>query len=347
MNSNMERLQKILARAGLASRRMAEAMIMEGRVAVDGQVVTALGSRADVNSQVITLDGRPVGKRPVYHYIILHKPAGLVSTRVDPQNRPTIMSLIPPHLHAALYPVGRLDLDSEGLMLLTNDGELAYRLMHPKFKVPKTYQVWVSGQPEDDALERLRNGIMIEGKKTAPAEVTLLRGGLYRSQLQLVLVEGRKREVRLMCQAVGHPVVQLVRTRLGILTLGSLIKGKSRVLLRHEVEALQHSVGLGKKGKQDTRGAHPKSDKPYEGKPDKPYGTKPDKRHRGKPDKPYGSRPDKPYRDKSDKSYGDRSDKPSGTRPDKPARGKPDKLPRTAGTKNKKSGALVKNRRVR
>ncbi len=241
----MERLQKILAHAGLASRRTAEGMILDGRVAVDGVTITSLGSKADVDSQVITLDGKPISKRPQYHYLMLHKPPGLVSTRSDPQNRSTIMSLVPPSYRAALYPVGRLDLDSEGLMLLTNDGELAYRLMHPKFNVPKTYAVWVTGQPEDQALERLRQGVMVEGKKTAPAQVSLLRAGLYRSQLQIVLTEGRKREVRLMCQAIGHQVLQLVRLKIGGLSLGALTRGKFRELSKQEVSALQQSVGLG------------------------------------------------------------------------------------------------------
>lgn len=239
-----ERLQKILARAGLASRRGAEEMILAGRVAVDGQVITSLGSKADIDSQTVTLDNKPVGKKPDYHYWMLHKPPGVVSTKSDPQNRRTIMGFVPAHLREMLYPVGRLDFDSEGLMLLTNDGELAYRLMHPRFKVPKFYKAWVSGQPEDDSLERLRQGIFIEGKKTAPAEVELLRAGIYRSQLSFTLVEGRKREIRLMCQAIGHPVIQLVRLKLGSVTLGSLEKGKARSLSQAEVNSLKNLVGI-------------------------------------------------------------------------------------------------------
>ena len=242
-----ERLQKILAKAGLASRRQAETLISAGRVAVDGIIVGNLGAKADIERNVITLDGHRVAISGRHHYWMINKPAGLVSTRFDPQKRPTVLKLLPENLRNLLYPVGRLDLDSEGLLLLTNDGELAYRLMHPKFKVTKTYQAWVAGQPQEKQLDRLRQGIMLEGKKTAPAKVEILAASTFRSHLQLVLTEGRKREVRLMCQAIGHPVLSLTRLKIGFLELAGLDKGKARELTVQEVAKLRAYVRLDKK----------------------------------------------------------------------------------------------------
>jgi pseudouridine synthase len=239
-----ERLQKILARAGMASRRQAELMILAGRVAVDGQVVVSLGSKADPERQLISLDSAPLRLDPDYHYWMAHKPAGLVSTRSDPQGRPTVLSLIPEHLRRRLYPVGRLDRDSEGLLLLTNDGKLAYRLTHPRFQVAKTYQVWIAGQPGPGQLERLRQGIIIDGRKSAPALVSLEQAGTFRACLQMVLFEGRKREIRLMCQAIGCPVLKLTRLSIGPLGLGALAPGQSRPLSGKEIEQLRLSAGL-------------------------------------------------------------------------------------------------------
>jgi pseudouridine synthase len=237
-----ERLQKILARAGLASRRRAELMIQAGRVAVDGQVVTSLGSKADLKRQSIWVDGQPLAREAHYHYWMVNKPPGLISTRSDPQKRPTVLSLLPEHLRPLLYPVGRLDSDSQGLLMLTNDGQLAYRLTHPRFKAGKIYQVWVAGQPGEGQLERLRQGIFIDGRKSAPALVSLQEAGPFRSLLQMTLFEGRKREIRHMCQAIGCPVLQLTRLAIGPLRLGSLPLGQGRPLTHDEVARLKASV---------------------------------------------------------------------------------------------------------
>jgi|Deesub1362A_J573_1020465.scaffolds.fasta_scaffold01391_4 pseudouridine synthase len=260
-----ERLQKILARAGVASRRKAEELILAGRVAVDGRVVRELGTKADPARQRITVDGRPLPPPQGRRYWLVHKPRGVVSTARDPQGRPKVTDLLPPEARAArLYPVGRLDRDSEGLVLLTNDGELAHRLMHPRYQVPKHYRVWVKGRPSPAALERLRRGVDIgEARPTAPARVYLKSASEARSKLSIVTHEGRKREIRRMCQAVGHPVLRLVRVGLGPLRLGDLPPGAARPLTRNELMALRQAAGLiaGCKDADDsvkrpTRGGH-------------------------------------------------------------------------------------------
>jgi 23S rRNA pseudouridine2605 synthase len=240
-----ERLQKILAHAGVASRRAAEELIRAGRVAVDGVVVTELGSKADLASQRVTVDGQPLGGPQNADYWMVHKPPGVVSTAADPQGRTRVTELLPPEVAGRLYPVGRLDLDSEGLVLLTNDGELAYRLMHPRFAVPKHYRVWVAGRPNLEALQRLRTGVLLEGRLTAPARVSLSGGGPLRSKMTFILHEGRKREIRLMCAAVGHPVQRLVRLGLGPLKLGDLPIGAARRLTPSEVAALKGACRAG------------------------------------------------------------------------------------------------------
>lgn len=239
-----ERLQKILARAGVASRRAAEELITAGRVAVDGLVVSQLGVKADSSRQKVTLDGQPLPGPKAKEYWLVHKPAGVVSTVRDPQGRRSVVDLLPPEAGARLYPVGRLDYDSEGLVLMTNDGELAYHLMHPRFHVPKVYRVWVSGQPTAETIARLREGVMIEGRATAPARVHLKGGTPLRSKLSFIIHEGRKREIRLMCAAVGHPVQRLVRVGLGPLHLGELPEGACRRLGSAEVAELKATAGL-------------------------------------------------------------------------------------------------------
>jgi pseudouridine synthase len=239
-----ERLQKILARAGVASRRAAEELIATGRVAVDGVVTSQLGSKADPVRQKITLDGQPLPGPEAKEYWLVHKPAGVVSTVRDPQGRRRVADLLPPEAGARLYPVGRLDYDSEGLVLMTNDGELAYRLMHPRYKVPKTYRVWVSGYPTAETVQRLRTGVVIDGKATAPARVHIKGGTALRSKLSFIIQEGRKREIRLMCATVGHPVQRLVRVGLGSLHLGDLPEGACRRLNPAEVNELKSAAGL-------------------------------------------------------------------------------------------------------
>jgi len=239
-----ERLQKILAKAGLASRRRAEEMIAAGRVAVDGQVITELGFKADPLTQRISLDGKRLPSQEAKEYWLVHKPQGVVSTVKDPQGRKRVVDMLPPEA-GRVYPVGRLDRDSEGLVLLTNDGQLAHHLMHPRYEVTKTYKVWVEGQPSAQALEQLRKGVDIgDERPTSPARVHTKAANPYRSKLSLVLNEGRKREIRRMCEAVGHPVTRLLRVALGPLKLGDLPPGAARRLSMAEVRELRQAAGL-------------------------------------------------------------------------------------------------------
>jgi pseudouridine synthase len=236
----MQRLQKILAQAGTASRRTAEGLIAEGRVVVNGTTVRTMGTKADPAVDDIRVDGRRIKSAEKRRYILLNKPAGYVSTRADPQRRPTVLDL----MHGVgeyIYPVGRLDYDTEGLLLLTNDGDLAATLMHPRHGVERTYEAHVIGTPDTAAVERLRNGIPLDGRRTRPADVTILargRGG-HHAVLVITIREGRNRQVRRMCEAVGHPVRTLVRTRIGPLQDRRLRLGRWRELTPQEVRALK------------------------------------------------------------------------------------------------------------
>ncbi len=234
------RLQKILSAAGVASRRAAEKMIVERRVSVNGATVTELGTRADPDADDIRVDNRRIA-RPARRYIALNKPRGYVTTRSDPEHRPTVLDLL--GIHDYLYPIGRLDYDSEGLLLLTNDGEFAERLMHPRYGIEREYEARVRGVPEPAALRRLSLGIRIEGRRTTPAQVRLVETGRGargdQSVISIVLHEGRTRQVRKMCEAVGHPVVRLRRVRIGPIHLGALKPGEFRELTRAEVGQLE------------------------------------------------------------------------------------------------------------
>ena len=201
-----ERLQKVLARAGLGSRRACEQLIAAGRVRVDG-TTARLGRRVQVDSVSIEVDGSPVGVRPDLVGYLLNKPAGVLTAAVDHRGRPVVTELVP--AHPRVFPVGRLDLETEGLLLLTNDGDLAHRLSHPSFGVAKEYLAHVAGSPSPGALRVLREGVALEDGLTAPAKASIVAPGV----LRLVLKEGRNRQVRRMCEAVGHPVLRLVRTR--------------------------------------------------------------------------------------------------------------------------------------
>ena len=239
------RLQKILSAAGRASRRAAESLIEAGRVTVNGETVTALGSRADPGRDDIRLDGRRVGLPSVRRYLLLNKPRGYVTTRSDPQHRKTVLDLIP-NVADYVYPVGRLDYDSEGLLLLTNDGDLAARLTHPRHGVPRVYEATVRGVPSEARLRRLAAGVPVDGQRAAPAGVRLLANRFARrtdeSRVRIVLREGRNRQVRRMLEAIGHPVRRLRRVEMGPLRLGRLRPGAVRELLVSEVAALQRAA---------------------------------------------------------------------------------------------------------
>jgi 23S rRNA pseudouridine2605 synthase len=235
------RLQKILSSAGVASRRAAEALLLQGRVSVNGTAVRALGTRADPDRDDIRLDGRRVRPLRTFRYILLNKPTGVVTTRADPEGRRTVIDLLPRDL-AHLYPVGRLDCASEGLLLLTNDGDLAARLTHPRHEVPKTYHAVVRGVPSAEATGRLARGVVIDGRRTAPAGArvvkTFVTRGRLEALLEIVLREGRNRQVRLMCEAVGHPVERLRRIRIGPIADARLAPGVWRDLTSAEVASL-------------------------------------------------------------------------------------------------------------
>jgi 23S rRNA pseudouridine2605 synthase len=230
-----ERLQKVLARVGLGSRRVCEELIGEGRVTVDG-AVAELGCRVNVESARIEVDGAPVGVRPGLVYYLLNKPAGVVTTASDPHDRPTVVDLVPDD--PRVFPVGRLDAQTEGLLLLTNDGDLAHRLTHPSFGVDKEYLAEVEGRPSPAAVRRLREGVVLEDGRTAPARAVLVEA----SVLRITIHEGRNRQVRRMCEAVGHPVARLVRTRIGPLVDRSLAPGSHRTLVAEEMQALRRAV---------------------------------------------------------------------------------------------------------
>ena len=236
------RLQKLLAQAGVASRRAAERLIADGRVSINGTTVTTMGTKASASDD-IRVDGRRIRAAERKRYLLLYKPAGFVTTRSDPQRRRTVIDLLA-GVREYVYPVGRLDYDTEGLLLLTNDGDLAARLTHPRHGVERTYEARVSGMPDARALERLRTGIPLDGHRTLPADVLLLTTG--RSDvdgvLRLTIREGRNRQVRRMLEAVGHPVQTLKRTRIGSLSDRHLKPGTWRELTPDEVRRLTRSA---------------------------------------------------------------------------------------------------------
>lgn len=239
-----ERVQKYLSRAGVASRRAAEEMILAGRVSVNGAVIRELGVKVVAGTDIVRVDGRDVEQPAELWYVMLNKPAGVVTTLDDPQHRPTVARYIPAEA-PRLFPVGRLDADTTGLLLLTNDGDLAHMLMHPRHHVPKVYRAEVDGVPDEADLRRLREGITLDDGRTAPAGAEILgehRGG---SVVEIVLREGKKRQVRRMLSAVRHPVRGLMRTAYGPLSLGRLAPGEARLLSDAEVRALQNAAGGG------------------------------------------------------------------------------------------------------
>jgi 23S rRNA pseudouridine2605 synthase len=249
------RLQKLLSQAGIASRRAAEKLIEEGRVSVNGRTIREMGVKADPAADDIRVDGRRLRAPERHRYILMNKPAGVVTTRSDPQRRQTVIDLLG-GVREYVYPVGRLDYDSEGLLLLTNDGELAARLTHPRHEVERTYEASVAGTPDMEAVEKLRRGIPLDGKRTMPADVKLLsRGAVYKDAapqkrtpshrrvngvLLITIREGRNRQVRRMCEAVGHPVRKLRRIRIGPISDRRLRTGEWRDLSAQEVRLLKN-----------------------------------------------------------------------------------------------------------
>jgi pseudouridine synthase len=237
------RLQKVLSQAGIASRRAAEKLIADGRVTVNGKTILTMGVKADPGKDDIRVDGRRIKAAAHLRYILLYKPAGYVTTRSDPQRRRTVIDLLA-GVREYVYPVGRLDYDTEGLLLLTNDGDLAARLTHPRHGVARTYEARVAGMPDREAIDRLRTGIPLDGHRTLPADVVLLNEGRrdHDGVLRLTIREGRNRQVRRMCEAVGHPVQQLKRTKFGSLGDRKLKPGQWRELTPGEVQSLKVKV---------------------------------------------------------------------------------------------------------
>ncbi len=236
-----ERLQKVLARAGFGSRRICEDLIAEGRVTVNGEVAV-LGRRVDPETAVVAVDGAPTAVRADLVYYLLNKPTGVITTADDPQGRPTVVQMVPDE--PRVFSVGRLDADTEGLLILTNDGQLTHRLTHPSFGIEKEYLAHVRGEPSRAALRKLRDGVELEDGPTARARATAVSPNLIR----LTIHEGRNRQVRRMCEAIGHPVERLVRTRIGPLADRKIKPGEWRELKRDEVRSLEVAVGGQKPG---------------------------------------------------------------------------------------------------
>jgi 16S rRNA pseudouridine516 synthase len=243
-----QRLQKLLARQGLASRRQVESWILAGRIRVNGKVVTELGFKADPERDCIEVDGQAIScGDPARYVLLLHKPRGVLSTCKDPWGRKTVLDLLPPpwNRQIRLYPVGRLDADSSGALLLTNDGDLTLKLTHPRYHLPKTYRVQVQGRPSQATLQRWREGVDLDGSTTLPAVVEFCdpppfgnRRNSNSSWLRVVLFEGRKRQIRRVAEQLGHPVLSLHREAIGPLRLGNLKPGQFRLLEPQEVQAL-------------------------------------------------------------------------------------------------------------
>lgn len=241
-----ERIQKIISAAGIASRRAAEKLILEGRVTVSGKVVTELGTKADPGKEHIKVDGKLINPRQPKTYIMLNKPAGYVTTMSDPEKRATVQDLLK-GVRVRVYPVGRLDYNTEGLLLMTNDGDFANLIMHPRNELPKTYLVKIKGVLEDKAAGDLERGVYLEDGKTAPAKIRKIRKEEANSWIEVVIHEGKKRQVRRMLERVGHSVIRLKRTKIGSLTLGALPIGAYSHLTPAEVKGLREMA----EGKRD------------------------------------------------------------------------------------------------
>ncbi len=234
-----ERLQKYLAEAGIASRRKSEELITAGLVKVNGKIVTELGTKVDPKKDEVVYRGQVVNKKEVEMvYIMLHKPEGYVTTAKEQFGRPSVMDLVR-DVKERIFPVGRLDYETSGLLLLTNDGDLTYKLTHPKHDVDKTYHAKVYGTPDEMDLQMFRRGVFIDGVRTKPAKIQILEKGERQSLAEIKIHEGKNRQVRKMCEAISHPVAQLKRVATGDLELGDLQKGKYRHLTAAEVKYLK------------------------------------------------------------------------------------------------------------
>jgi 23S rRNA pseudouridine2605 synthase len=249
------RLQKLIAGTGIASRRKAEGLIAAGRVTVNGKIVREQGTKVDADRDHVKVDGRHIRSVQPYVYLLLHKPKNVMSTLHDPEGRPTVKHYLP-GVTVRVFPVGRLDFDSEGLMLLTNHGELAQTLLHPKHHVPKTYLIKVKGVLNDDDIAALEAGVMLDDGMTAPAVVKKVRKAESNSWVEITIHEGRKHQVKRMLEAVGHPVIKLVRVRMGPLALGHLAPGEYRFLTDREANNLREMV---KKRTSRSTSARPRS----------------------------------------------------------------------------------------
>lgn len=288
--TSAERLQKVLAQAGVGSRRHVEELIREGRITVNGEPAV-LGQKADLAVDAVKVDGKRIGPASPHRvYVLVNKPRNVVSTRSDPENRPTVLEIVPQRLRGQLRPVGRLDFDSEGLLLLTDDGDLAQKVAHPRHGCVKTYEVKVKGRPEEAAIDRLRHGVRLSGRMTAPARIARIgrpgqRESVQNSWWQVQLGEGRTRQIREMFFRIGHPVQKLRRVAIGPVSDGSLTPGHWRELREDEVEALR-------------RGGGPR-------RPTRPAGKRPQSQRAG------GGRPDSKDSKDSKDSRGSKSTKPS------------------------------------
>jgi 23S rRNA pseudouridine2605 synthase len=238
-----KRLQKILSEMGIASRRKAEELIIEGRVTVNG-TPARIGMKADPDRDHIKLDGKLLtGKKEPKVYLMFYKPRNVVTSLDDPEERPTVRDYMT-KMRYRVYPVGRLDFDSEGLLLITNDGDFAHAVLHPSKEVPKTYEVKIDGALKDEDIEKLRRGVSIEGGRTAPARVRKLRKLKSNSWIEITIHEGKKRQIRRMLQRVGYSVLRLKRTRIGPINLGSLKAGEMRELKLEELEAIRQKLKI-------------------------------------------------------------------------------------------------------
>jgi 23S rRNA pseudouridine2605 synthase len=271
----MERLQKILSQAGVASRRAGEQLMLEGRVTVNGTTIRELGTKADPAHDDIRVDGRRVKVVERHLYLLLNKPSGYVSTRSDPEHRPTVIDLLK-GISEYVYPVGRLDFESEGLLLLTNDGDLAARLTHPSHGVVRVYEARVLGVPDAHDLRRLARGVPIDGRPTEPAEIEMVSDRIGIATLRVTIREGRNRQVRKMCDAIGHPVRRLRRVAIGPIRDAKLKPGQWRELTDEEVRKLRAAAAgtAARTSKGDGAPRSKSATKPSSRRPEAPRGRK-------------------------------------------------------------------------